>query len=435
MADATKPDAKASSPGKPDAAPDAGSSAPTSTGGTTATPAQQPATEAGVAKPATSNPAKPAANTPATPAAAGATAGIAPTPVAKPADRAGATGNAAGKSSQDKSSPDKPSPDKSSSAPESAKASLSGSTAAPAYQPRKPTSDWSPDGAAIAPARPSVIRPLLLGAAGGAIAALLMIGVIGIGSRPATPPPAPNDGKIATAMEELEKERAAATANATAQGTAMAAVEKTAADLGARIDALEQKSGAATVTPQTGLADAAQESIKERIKALELKVAALESGAGGGSAAATTREYGARDDNAVAALNQRMASLEQRLADTGARPVDPSVGSSSPVETPQLQPQQAYAPNDDGAGALRPPGLIPEPVRPAEQPRPAGPVRGWVLHNVYGGVAVLEGRSAGIVEVRRGQSVPGLGRIAGIDRRGDRWIVSTDRGVISAPAY
>jgi len=301
---------------------------------------------------------------------------------------------------------------------------VSAGAAASSYKPRQPTSDWRPDGAtAAATAKPSALRPLLLGAAGGALAALLVIAIAGAGTRNGATETQAANGKIATAMEELEKERAAA------RNSAVETVEKTTAGLSARLDALEQKAGAAAVLP-----DAAE----SRLKTLEQKIAALESAgpAGRGQGGATARE-----DAAIAGLDRRIASLEQRLAANGGErgQVDPTVGSPAPAERapreapPRQEPaQQAYAPDGEPQGGLRPPGFIPEPAQP---PRPTGPVRGWVLHNVYGGVAVLEGRNAGIVEVRRGQSVPGLGRIAGIERRGGRWVVTTDRGVISAPVY
>ncbi|MGV2979456.1 hypothetical protein ACERNI_04520 [Camelimonas sp. ID_303_24] len=351
-------------------------------------------------------------------AATSAIARSAPTPVASPSDRVGATA----------AQPDRPAAGTATTT--AAAAAGAGPTPAAAattsaYQPRQPKSDWRPDGAAT-PTKPSALRPLLLGAAGGAFAALLVVAIAGTGSRTGGPPaPAASDGKIATAMEELEKERAAATARSSAVET----VEKAAAGLSARLDALEQKAGASTVLP---------DAVENRLKTLEQKIAGLDAAQAGRPQTAAN----GREDAAVAGLERRIAGLEQRLAANGGgrSQIDPSVSSAMPAERAPRQEaplrqepaQQAYAPNDEPQDGLRPPGLIPEPAQP---PRPTGPVRGWVLHNVYGGVAVLEGRSAGVVEVRRGQSVPGLGRIAGIERRGQRWVVTTDRGVISAPAY
>ena len=59
-------------------------------------------------------------------------------------------------------------------------------------------------------------------------------------------------------------------------------------------------------------------------------------------------------------------------------------------------------------------------------------IKGWTVRNVIGGMAVLEGPN-GIRNVRRGDKVPGLGKIDDIVRWGSRWIVATERGLISTP--
>lgn len=83
------------------------------------------------------------------------------------------------------------------------------------------------------------------------------------------------------------------------------------------------------------------------------------------------------------------------------------------------------------------------PARPAEARAPSGPVeaarkppviKGWVLREVYDGVALVDG-VGGPVEVAPGALLPGAGRVKSIERRGRGWIVVTSRGVIDhAPA-
>ena len=93
---------------------------------------------------------------------------------------------------------------------------------------------------------------------------------------------------------------------------------------------------------------------------------------------------------------------------------------SSPVSTASIsapsRPAPAAAPSSD------------EPKTP---PKPAT-VEGWMLRDVYGGVALLEGRSGGLREVAPGQYVPGVGEIRSIERRGRSWVVVTSRGIIEA---
>lgn len=63
--------------------------------------------------------------------------------------------------------------------------------------------------------------------------------------------------------------------------------------------------------------------------------------------------------------------------------------------------------------------------------RPAT-VEGWMLRDVYGGVALLEGRGGGLREVAPGEYIPGVGEIRSIERRGRGWVVVTSRGIIQA---
>lgn len=58
------------------------------------------------------------------------------------------------------------------------------------------------------------------------------------------------------------------------------------------------------------------------------------------------------------------------------------------------------------------------------------PVEGWVLHEVYGGVALIEGSNRRLFEVGPGGNVPGIGRVEAIERRGKQWVVVTAKGVI-----
>lgn len=60
---------------------------------------------------------------------------------------------------------------------------------------------------------------------------------------------------------------------------------------------------------------------------------------------------------------------------------------------------------------------------------------GWALRDVYDGVAILEDRRRRLVEVGRGDAVPGVGRVEAIERRGRQWVVITRQGVITPQAW
>ena len=59
-------------------------------------------------------------------------------------------------------------------------------------------------------------------------------------------------------------------------------------------------------------------------------------------------------------------------------------------------------------------------------------IEGWMLREVTNGTAVLEGPN-GIWTAKRGDTVPGVGRVELIVLWGERWIVATSSGLISTP--
>jgi hypothetical protein len=70
-------------------------------------------------------------------------------------------------------------------------------------------------------------------------------------------------------------------------------------------------------------------------------------------------------------------------------------------------------------------------ILPAPETRPTT-VQGWVIRDVAGGTAVLEGPN-GVWRTKPGEMVPGVGRVDFIVRWGSRWIVGTSRGLITTP--
>jgi hypothetical protein len=105
---------------------------------------------------------------------------------------------------------------------------------------------------------------------------------------------------------------------------------------------------------------------------------------------------------------------------------DRSTGGSpitNAVSLPKKQNTVSLAPTAVGRAKLSTrPVAVPE-TRPTT-------IEGWTVRDVIGGRAVLEGPN-GIRNVTRGDIVPGVGKIDSILRWGNRWIVATDRGLIS----
>ena len=178
-------------------------------------------------------------------------------------------------------------------------------------------------------------------------------------------------------------------------------------------------------------------------------------------------EPDAKTAQVTSQLTARLDRVERQVASsesTGAIPPQPAAAAASPKAP--LPPQRAAQPSPAApfvtaapatavpptrpetakADTPKPEAAKPDPakpevvakVEPAPQPRPqdAPPkpatVDGWLLRDVYGGVALVEGRTSGLREVAPGEYVPGVGEIRSIERRGRGWVVVTSRGIIQA---
>jgi hypothetical protein len=109
----------------------------------------------------------------------------------------------------------------------------------------------------------------------------------------------------------------------------------------------------------------------------------------------------------LAALTERFDRLERQLAaqPVAAKPAAPAADGPTQTGTLETKP-------------------------PAKEAARDLPLEGWVLHEVYGGVALVEGRNRRLYEVGLGGMIPGVGAVEAIERRGKRWVVVTQKGYI-----
>jgi hypothetical protein len=130
-------------------------------------------------------------------------------------------------------------------------------------------------------------------------------------------------------------------------------------------------------------------------------------------------------------LAQQVARLDAELVMLRA-----SLGATAKADTPRVvataersdQPTTSVAIETTGSISDAPSPIATVPVAP---PVIIPVVEGWVLRNVYGGSALVEGRP-GLIQVMPGDSLPGVGRVETIKREGGRWVVVTTRGLIVA---
>lgn len=137
-----------------------------------------------------------------------------------------------------------------------------------------------------------------------------------------------------------------------------------------------------------------------------------------------------RDPARLQGLTDRLERIEKTV---GAAPA-PAVAAA-----PVPPPGQVLA-----AAAPTPP---PKPAAPATEPTQTGsiaepkpakaetdlrktPLEGYVLRDVEEGYALIETRSGRFVEVATGETLPGVGRVEAIERRGRVWVVVTPKGFI-----
>ncbi|WP_018042615.1 hypothetical protein [Methylobacterium sp. 88A] len=62
-------------------------------------------------------------------------------------------------------------------------------------------------------------------------------------------------------------------------------------------------------------------------------------------------------------------------------------------------------------------------------------IDGWAVREVYNGVAVIEDRRHRLVEVGPGDTIPGVGKVDSVERRGRNWAVVTKQGLITSQTW
>ena len=106
------------------------------------------------------------------------------------------------------------------------------------------------------------------------------------------------------------------------------------------------------------------------------------------------------------------------------------------VATKTAAKTDAALPKETTGSITPPPSAAAAPLAPVPVPSsgiaPGVTVPGWAVRDVYRGVAMLQSRMGGMVEVEPGDVLPGLGRIESIRRQDGRWVVVTSKGMITS---
>jgi hypothetical protein len=114
--------------------------------------------------------------------------------------------------------------------------------------------------------------------------------------------------------------------------------------------------------------------------------------------------------------------LEHNNADAGLK-LSVLSGRLDGLERQTAAAAKAASPMADGPQQT---GALPD-AKTASKQRP---LEGWVLHDVQRGIALIESRNGRLHEVAAGQTLPTVGRVEAIERRGRAWVVVTSKGII-----
>jgi hypothetical protein len=150
-------------------------------------------------------------------------------------------------------------------------------------------------------------------------------------------------------------------------------------------------------------------ALQTTLTQLRSEVAALKA-----SVDATGRNAGTQYSKLV----ERFDRVER--AQSGANKSDAALPKDTAKDTPK-----------ETTGSITPPSTAAAPLPPAPVPA-SGTVPGWAVRDVYRGVAMLQSRVGGMVEVEPGDVLPGLGRIEAIRRQDGHWVVITSKGMITS---
>jgi hypothetical protein len=136
--------------------------------------------------------------------------------------------------------------------------------------------------------------------------------------------------------------------------------------------------------------------------------------------ASKLEKLGERVDHDAATRNADFSARLEKLEKKAAAPV---VAALAPAQSAPAAASSKLPPPMPPVA----PGVSRETTGSIGAPR--GPIRGWIVREVHGGMAVVEGPN-GFRQIGPGDLLPGAGRVERIERRGRDWAVVTNQGYI-----
>ena len=132
----------------------------------------------------------------------------------------------------------------------------------------------------------------------------------------------------------------------------------------------------------------------------------------------------------LAQIVERLDRMEKQAVAGHVKPATAASAAEAPLRTGSIPEQKPVPPSDVGRSEQ-----AKTEARVEAKPEPKAAIEGWVLREVYDGVALIEGRNKRLLEVAPGQSLSGIGRVEAIEKRGRSWVVVTNRGIITSQPW
>ncbi|MBE7200326.1 MAG: hypothetical protein INR70_21315 [Parafilimonas terrae] len=133
--------------------------------------------------------------------------------------------------------------------------------------------------------------------------------------------------------------------------------------------------------------------------------------------------------NRLSALATRASAKAETKAETKAEPK--SVPKAEPTQTGSLAEPRDKLPEARTAEPKQAEAKVEAKVAAAKAPV----LENYALRDIYEGAAIIEGRNRRLFQVMPGDTLPGAGRVEGIERQGRNWVVVTRQGLVTPQAW
>ncbi len=175
--------------------------------------------------------------------------------------------------------------------------------------------------------------------------------------------------------------------------------------------------GGLWASPQAPVKSADMRPLRDTIAHLNTELAALK---------ASIENSGRTSNVQLTKLGDRLERVERAQVEPAAK----LAKLTDAVDRIEHHTPAATSSAHDVTGSITAPAT--QPATAALPTRPGNPpiLDGWFVRGVYNGAALIQTRYGGVIEVERGDNLPGLGRIENIRRQDGRWVVVTSRGMI-----